>query len=108
MPKYVASRTLKQPLDWNATIIQDNIVEEILKLKQKLGNGLIQYGIGELTDTMLKNELIDEIQLIVFPFTFGKGERWFEIIDISNFKLLDCKSFRSGAILIRYQPIYSS
>lgn len=108
MPKYVASRTLKQPLDWNATLIQGNVVEEIRKLKQELGNGLIQYGIGELTDTMLKNELIDEIQLIVFPFTFGKGERWFENIDIGNFELLDYKSFRSGAILLRYQPIYNS
>lgn len=108
MPKYVASRTLKQPLKWNATLIQDNIAEEIRKLKQKLENGLIQYGIGELTDTMLKSELIDEIQLIVFPFTFGKGERWFDIIDIGNFELLDCKSFRSGAILLRYRPKYNS
>lgn len=105
MPKYVASRTLEQPLDWNASLIQGNVVEEIQKLKQ--GNDLLQYGIGELTNTMLKNELIDEIQLMVFPFTFGKGERWFDILDISNFDLLDCKAFSSGAVLLRYQPKYN-
>ncbi|MBC9798234.1 dihydrofolate reductase family protein [Sinomicrobium weinanense] len=104
MPKYVASRTLDPALDWNATLIEGNIPEEILRLKQENGNNLLQYGIGELTHTMLKNKLIDEIQLIVYPFTFGKGERWFDVIDVSSFGLLDSKSFSSGAILLRYQP----
>lgn len=108
MPKYVASRTLKHPLDWNSTLIEGNVVEEIGKLKQESGNDLLQYGIGELTHTMMKNGLIDEIQLIVFPFTFGKGERWFDIIDIGSFELLECKSFRSGAILLRYRPNHNS
>ena len=108
MPKYVASRTLKQRLNWNSTLIQNNVVEEIGKLKQEPGNELLQYGIGELTNTLLKNGLIDEIQFLVYPFTFGKGERWFDIIDTSRFELLECKSFSSGAILLRYQPKYNS
>jgi dihydrofolate reductase len=104
MPKYVASRTITQPLNWNSTLLQGDVAHEVYQLKQEPGGTLLQYGIGELTKTMLKNKLVDEIQLIVFPFTFGKGERWFDIIDNSKFQLLDSKSFRSGAVLLRYQP----
>lgn len=104
MPKYVASRTLKQPLNWNSNLIRGDVVGEIHKLKQEHGNSLLQYGIGELTSTMLKNGLIDEMQLIIFPFIFGKGERWFDILDARRFDLLDCHSFNSGALLIRYRP----
>lgn len=100
MPKYVASRTLKQPLKWNSNLIQGNLADEIRKLKKENSKGLLQYGIGELTNTMLKNKLIDEIQLMVFPFTFGKGDRWFDILDTANFELQGSKSFSSGALLL--------
>ena len=105
MPKHVASRTLKQPLDWNSTLIEGDTVKGIQKLKKETGNSLLQYGVGELTNTMLKAGLIDEMQLIVFPFTFGKGQRWFDIIDVGSFELLECKPFSSGAILMRYRPV---
>ena len=49
LPKYVASRSLKEPLRWNATLIKGNIAEEIRKLKQEPGESLVQYGVGELT-----------------------------------------------------------
>jgi len=103
MAKYVASRSLKQSLDWNSTLIQGNLTEEIQKLKDEPGNSLLQYGIGELTNSMLQHKLIDEIQLMIFPFTFGKGERWFDILDVSSFELLACKPFSSGAVLLRYR-----
>jgi len=54
MPKYVASRTMKEPLQWNATLIKGDVAEEIRQLKQKPGKGLLQYGVGELTHTMLQ------------------------------------------------------
>src|SRR6266498_420565 len=72
MPKYVASRTLKEPLEWNATLIKGDVVEAIRKLKQAPGKSLLQYGVGELTHTMLQNGLVDELRLLVFPFTFGE------------------------------------
>src|SRR6185503_10633764 len=53
MHKYVASRTLKEPLQWNARLIKGDVAEEIKKLKQDPGQGLVQYGVGELTHTML-------------------------------------------------------
>ena len=63
MPKHVASRTLKEPLVWNATLIKGEIVTEIGKLKQEPGRDLLQYGVGELTNTMLRHGLVDELRL---------------------------------------------
>jgi dihydrofolate reductase len=77
MPKYVASRTLKEPLQWNATLIKGDAAEEIRKLKQEPGKSLLQYGVGELTHTMLKHGLVDELRIVVFPFAYGEGPRFF-------------------------------
>lgn len=105
MPKYVASRTLQEPLAWNATLIKGDLVKEMGKLKQEPGQDLLQYGVGELTNTMLKHGLVDELRLLVFPFTFGKGPRVFENMDITTLKLLDTKTFGSGVIALHYQPV---
>ena len=105
MPKYVASRTLKEPLQWNSTLIQGDVAEEIRKLKQAPGDSLLQYGVGELTHTMLKHGLVDEVRLLVFPFTFGEGPRIFEQMGVNTLKLLDAKTFSSGAVALHYQPL---
>jgi dihydrofolate reductase len=105
MPKYVASRTLKQPLEWNAALIQGDVAKEIEKLKQETGSGLLQYGIGELTHTMLKHGLVDELRILVFPFVFGEGPRIFERMGVHTLKLLDTKTFSSGVVALRYQAV---
>jgi dihydrofolate reductase len=104
MPKYVASRTLQEPLQWNATLLKGDVVEEIRKLKQAPGNPLLQYGVGELTHTMLQHGLIDEFRFLMFPFAFGEGERIFEQMGVNTLKLLETKTFQSGAIALHYQP----
>jgi dihydrofolate reductase len=104
MPKYVASRTEKEPLQWNATLIKGDVAEEIRKLKQEPGKGLLQYGVGELTQTMLKNGLVDEFRILVFPFAFGEGPRIFERMGVTTLKLLDTKTFSSGVVALQYQP----
>ena len=104
MPKYVAFRRLKEPLRWNATLIQGDVVEAIKKLKEEPGNGLLQYGVGELTRTMIQHDLVDEFRILVFPFTFGEGPRIFERMGINTLKLSDTKTFSSGAVLLCYQP----
>jgi dihydrofolate reductase len=108
MPKYVASRTLKEPLQWNATLIKGDVVEEIRKLKQESGNSLLQYGVGELTHTMLKHGLVDEFRFLVFPFSFGEGPRIFEQMGVNTLKLLDTKTFSSGVVALHYQPLESN
>jgi dihydrofolate reductase len=104
MPKYVASRTLKEPLQWNATLLKGDAAEEIRKLKQGPGKSLLQYGVGELTHTMLKHGLVDELRILVYPFAFGEGPRIFEHMGVTALKLLDTKTFNSGALALRYQP----
>src|SRR3954468_23474406 len=98
MPKYVASRTLKEPLQWNSSLIQGDVAEEIRKLKQESGTSLLQYGVGELTHTMLKHGLVDEVRLLVFPFSFGEGPRIFELMGVNTLKLLDTRTFSSGVV----------
>jgi dihydrofolate reductase len=103
MPKYVASRTLKEPLQWNARLIKGDVAEEVRKLKQEPGKSLLQYGVGELTHTMLKHGLVDEFHILVFPFTFGEGPRIFERMGVNTLKLLDTKTFSSGVVAHHYQ-----
>jgi dihydrofolate reductase len=96
---------LKEPLAWNATLIKGDPAQEIGKLKQEPGQELLQYGVGELTHTMLKHDLVDELRLLVFPFTFGKGPRIFENMDLNRLKLLDTQTFSSGVVALHYQPL---
>jgi len=103
MPKYVASRTLKEPLTWNATLIKGDVVEEIRKLKQEPGKSLLQYGVGQLTHTMLKAGLVDEFRILVYPFTFGKGPYVFEHMGVNTLKLIETKTFNSGTVALHYQ-----
>ena len=103
MPKYVASRTLREPLRWNASLIQEDVAAEIRKLKQAEGTSLLQYGVGELTHTMLQHGLVDEFHLLVFPFTFGEGPRIFEHMGVHTLKLAATRTFSSGAVLHSYQ-----
>jgi dihydrofolate reductase len=104
MPKYVASRTLAEPLTWNATLIKGDVAEEVRRLKQEPGTALLQYGVGELTQTMLQNGLVDELRLVVFPFTFGRGHHLFDGFVLASWKLTETKTFSSGAIALHYQP----
>ena len=104
MPKYVASRSLKEPLDWNASLLKGDVVEAIKALKAQPGKSLLQYGVGELTRTMLEHGLVDEIRILVLPFTYGAGPRIFDHMSVHTMKLLEAKTFSSGAVALRYQP----
>ena len=104
LPKYVASRTLKEPLNWNATLIKGDVDAEIGKLKQEPGKSLLQYGVGELTATMLTAGLVDEFRILFHPFTFGEGPYIFEQMGVNSLELLDSKTFKSGTVALHYQP----
>ena len=105
MPKYVASRTLQEPLSWNATLIKGDAAEEIGKLKQQRDGHLLQYGVGELTRSMMEAGLVDEIRLVVFPFIAGQGERMFEGFDLTDLKLVGTTTFKSGAVAHHYLTV---
>ena len=75
--KYVASRTLTES-EWEKTVIlNDDVVNEIRKLKQSDGPELQVHGSGNLIQTLLENDLVDELWLKIFPVTLGAGKRLF-------------------------------
>ena len=105
LPKYVASRTLKEPLTWNANLIKGDMVKEIKKLKEQDGKNILQYGSGELTHTLLEHGLIDEFRLMVFPVAMGAGQRPFGDNQKISMKLLETKTFSTGVAILHYQPV---
>ena len=101
--KYVVSTTLSKP-DWqNSTVISCNIVDEIKKLKQQDGPEIQVHGSSNLIQTLLKNDLADELRLKIFPITIGKGKRLFGDGTMPvAFKLVDSKVSSKGVIVATY------
>ncbi len=102
--KYVVSNSLKKHKWSNSVFINNNVVEELKKLKQQDGPDLQVYGSGNLVQTLLKNDLVDELWLKIFPITLGKGKRLFEEGTIpAAFKLTKSKTSPSGVIIANYK-----
>src|SRR5712692_3969765 len=77
MQKYVFSSTLEQA-EWNnTTIIRGDVVAEVTKLKQQEGRDLLVYGHGLLTETLLKHQLLDVLDLSIYPLVVGRGKQFF-------------------------------
>lgn len=102
--KYVASRTLEE-LYWNnSTIVKGGVVQEIEKLKQHSGPELQVHGSGNLIQTLLKHDLIDEFRLKIFPITLGMGKRLFGDGTIpAGCKLVNSKASTTGVIVATYE-----
>ena len=102
--KYVVSNKLTNPTWENTVIIKDNVVEELKKLKSQDGPDLHVWGSGNLTQTLLKNDLVDELWLKIYPLTLGSGKRLFAEGTVpAAFKLRDCKSSPQGIIIANYE-----
>ncbi len=101
--KYVVSH-LQMRLEWsNSILIKENVVEEIKKLKQQDGPDLKVWGSGNLVQTLMKHDLVDEFWLKIFPTTLGTGKRLFAEGTIpAAFKLTDTKVSPSGVIFANY------
>ena len=100
--KYVLSKTLKKP-EWENSVVLRN-VDEIKKLKRESGPDLKVWGSGELVQTLLRQDLVDELWLKIFPITLGSGKKLFAVGTISvAFKLTDSKVSPSGVIFANYK-----
>ena len=103
--KYVVSTTLKSADAWrNSTIISENVVDEVRKLKEQPGKDIYVDGSSVLVHTLAQANLVDEYHLLVFPIVLGSGKRVFPDGFYTGLKLVETKSFPSGVILMRYQP----
>jgi dihydrofolate reductase len=104
LPKYVVSTTLDK-VEWNnSTLIKDNIVEELTKLKQQDGQDILVYGSTTLVQTLIQNDLVDRYRLLVYPVVLGKGKRLFKEGTTATLKLVETQSFSSGVAALIYQP----
>lgn len=101
--KYVVSRTLEK-LEWsNSTLIKGDAVQEIKKLKEQDGPELQVHGSGNLIQTLLKHDLVDEFWLKIAPITIGTGKRLFAEGTIpAGFRLLDSRVSTAGVIVATY------
>ena len=103
--KYVVSTTLKSADAWrNSTIISENVVDEVRKLKEQPGKDIYVDGSSVLVHTLAQADLVDEYSLLVFPIVLGSGKKVFPEGFYTGLKLVETKTFPSGVMLLRYQP----
>ncbi|MDE1869371.1 MAG: dihydrofolate reductase family protein [Candidatus Micrarchaeota archaeon] len=100
--KYVMSKTMKKA-NWKNSVFIKNL-SDIKKLKNSKGSDLQVWGSGKLVQLLLKNDLVDELLLKIFPVTLGKGKRLFGNGTIpAAFKLTECSFTPSGVIIASYK-----
>ncbi len=101
--KFVVSTTLKQ-LDWaNSVLVSGDVVKGIRELKERDGPEIQVHGSGKLVQTLLKNDLVDEIRLKIFPITIGAGKRLFAEGTVpAGFKLSESGTSTTGVVFATY------
>jgi dihydrofolate reductase len=105
-PKYVASRTLTEPLEWqNSTVLQGDVAEAVGALKQEDGHDLLVIGSSELVQTLIEHDLVDEFRVMIDPLVVGGGKRIFRDDGVLRpLRLVDSKVTTTGAIIATYAP----
>jgi len=104
-PKIVFSKTLTRA-DWShTTLINGDLAQEIARLKQEPGKDLFVFGSGNLVANMSRLGLVDEYRLIVNPVVLGHGTPMFQPGERLNLKLLKTRVFKSGNVLLFYEPV---
>ena len=106
LPKYVVSSTLGDP-DWNnSTVVTDDVVTEVSKLKQELDGDIIVPGSRRLVRTLMEHNLVDELRLLVYPVVLGSGERLFgEATDKMPMRLLEARTVGDGLAYLTYEVV---
>jgi dihydrofolate reductase len=109
--KYVASRTLREPLPWsNSTLLEGDAADAVAALKQQSGDdlSLTILGSGELIQALMRRELIDEFLLMIHPLVLGSGRPLFPEGASSAFTLRDSVPTTKGVIIATYRPVASA
>lgn len=101
--KYVASRT-KDKLGWqNSILLEGDVVESVVKLKQQEGKDIIVVGSGELAQTLMQHNLIDKYSLLIHPLVLGSGKRLFRANSPrQDLELLESKTTKNGVSVMTY------
>jgi dihydrofolate reductase len=104
--KYVASRTLSEPLAWqNSTLLQGDVADAVAKLKREDDGDLHVIGSAELVRLLIEHNLLDELRLMIDPVVLGGGKRIFRDDGaLRPLRLVDGEVTTTGAILATYAP----
>jgi dihydrofolate reductase len=105
-PKHVASRTLNS-VEWEtAELLEGDVGDAVRKLKDQDGGELQVHGSAGLVQTLLREDLVDELRLIVFPVTLGEGKRLFGDGTIPRtWRLTKSSATPSGALMASYERV---
>jgi dihydrofolate reductase len=105
MPKYVVSSTLEKA-DWNnSTVLKGDVLQEVSKLKHSLDGNIVVHGSAQLVQTLLANDLVEELRLMVFPVVLGSGKRLFGATsDSKRMQLVESKTVGDGIAILIYKP----
>jgi dihydrofolate reductase len=106
VPKIVVSTSLEEPLEWNnSTLIKGNVAEEVAELKRQPGKDITIIGSGILVRSLLGDNLLDELMLMIHPVILGSGKRLFEDRgDQKPLELVDSRAFGTGVHYLTYRP----
>jgi len=104
--KYVASTTLKEPLQWsNSTLLKGDVAEAVAALKAQPGQDFLMMGSGELAQSLMKHNLVDLFVLLIHPLILGSGRHLFLDNGIyATLRLIDSKTTDKGVVVATYQP----
>lgn len=105
MPKYVASRTLEDPLPWeNSILVDGDAPDAIGKLKGELAGDLVILGSGELVRSLMGHDLLDRYILLIHPIVLGSGRRLFEDGGaFAKLRLVDTRNSTTGVVIATYE-----
>jgi dihydrofolate reductase len=106
LPKYVASTTLEEPLAWNnSRLIKGDLAGAVAKLKEEPGKDLQVIGSGELVQTLMEHDLVDEYRLMIHPVVLGSGRRLFRDGSARKpLRLVDTTTSSTGVLIATYRP----
>jgi dihydrofolate reductase len=104
--KYVASRTLQEPLPWvNSTLLEGDAADAVARLKQEQDDDLAVLGSGELVQTLMRRNLVDEYLLTIHPLVLGSGRRLFtDGGAYATLRLVEAITTTTGVVIATYQP----
>jgi dihydrofolate reductase len=103
--KVVVSRTLDKAEWTNTTLLQENVPQEVARLKEQPGNDIFVFGSANLSSTLMSHGLFDEYRIAVNPLVLGRGTPLFQNgIDKLNLKRLETRPLNSGVVVLHYAP----
>jgi dihydrofolate reductase len=107
-PKYVASTTLIDPLEWqNSTVLEGDVAQAVTTLKREDGDDLLVIGSTKLVQTLIEHDLVDEFRVMIDPLFVGGGKRIFRDDGaLRPLRLVDSQVVTTGAIIATYARAY--